>query len=84
MPTLGTVHLVYCGMKTRELIPEPRRNCGKYFRRMLSLIGCPMAKNKRACATLVNTSFKGFVFSNNDQERELGCLHRREKLGVNH
>ena len=43
MPTLGTVHLVYCGMKIHELIPEPRRNCGKYFQRMLSLIDCPMS-----------------------------------------
>ena len=82
MPTLGTVHFVYCGMKMHELIQEPRRNCGKYFSRLLSLIDCPMAKNAKAYVTLRNTLFKGFVLNNSDQEREIGCLRRREKLGV--
>ena len=37
MPTLSTVHFVYCGMKLHELLSEARRNCRKYSQRLLYL-----------------------------------------------
>ena len=80
MPTLSTLHFVYCGMKLHELLPEARRNCGKYFQRLLYFIDSPIAKNNKACATLKNTLYKGFVLNNSDQEKSLGCLCRKEKL----
>ena len=72
MPTLSTLHFVYCGMKLHELLPEARRNCGKCFQRLLYFIDSPIAKNNKACATLKNTLYKGFVLNNSDQEKSLG------------
>ena len=80
MPTLETVYFVHCAIKLQEEIPQPRQNCGKYFQRLLALINSPMAKNEKACSTLKNTLVKGFVLHNSDNEKQVGCLRRREKL----
>ena len=80
MPTLGTVYFIHCAVTLQEMIPEPRQRCGKYFQRLLALIDSPMAKNEKACSTLKNTLFKAFVLQNSDQEKQIGCLRRREKL----
>ena len=82
MPTFDTVYFVYCAIKLQEKIPQPRQNCGRYFQRLLALINSPMANNERACSTLKNTLFKGFVLNNSDNERQVGCLRRREKLST--
>ena len=78
MPTLGTVYFVHFAVTLQEMIPEPRQRCGKYFQRLLALIDSPMAKNEKACSTLKNTLFK--ALQNSDQEKQIGCLRRHEKL----
>ena len=80
MPTLASVNFVHCAMFLHNALPEPRKNCGNYFRRLLSLIDCPIAKITEACLTLSNTLFKGFVLNSSDSESSLGCLRRKEKL----
>ena len=82
MPTLASVNFVHCAMFLHNALPEPRKNCGKYFRRLLSLIDCPIAKITKACLTLSNTLFKGFVLNSSDRESSLGCLRRKEKLST--
>ena len=82
MPTLASVNFVHCAMCMHNALPEPRKNCGKYFRRLLSLIDCPIAKITKAGLTLSNTLFKGFVLNSSDSESSLGCLKRKGKLST--
>ena len=82
MPTLATVNFVHCAMNLHESLSKTRRNCVKYFSRLLSYIDSPIAKIEKACKTLSNTLFKGFVLNSSDRESSLGCLRRREKLST--
>ena len=79
-PTLNTVFFVHCSVIVHQKIPEPRRNCCNYFRKLISRIDATISNDQRVCQTLTNVIYKGYVLNNSDRERELGCLRRKEKL----
>ena len=83
LPTLNTVFFVHCAITAHENIPECRRNCTIYFKKLLSYIDAPISQNENACQTATNVVYKAYVLNNSDTERELGCLRRKEKLSNN-
>ena len=53
--------------------------CNKYFAELLATIHAHIAGNKAACSFLANIIMKAFAINNNDKEKALGCLRRKEK-----
>ena len=80
LPTLNTVVFVHRSMIVHGKITEPRRNCCKYLKNLMSHIDTERASNEKICQTLTNIVYKAYVQNNSDRERELGCLRRMEKL----
>jgi len=80
VPTLGDVYFVHCAVHLHEKLQEPRKHCGNYVTRLLSIIDSRMAQNKSSCHSLKNIIFKAYAANSNERERELGCLRRQEKL----
>ena len=82
LQTLNTVFFVHCSMIVHGKIPEPRRNCCKYFKNLISHLDTEIASNEKIWQTLTNIVCKAYVQNNNDRERELGCLRGKEKLST--
>ena len=51
--------------------------CGKCFQWLLAIIDSLMANGEKACSTLKNTLFKGFVLHDSLEEKLLGCFGRK-------
>ena len=62
-------------MTVHGKIPEPRRNCCKYFKNLISHIDTEIGSNEKICETLTNIVYEAYVQNNSDLERE-----RKEKL----
>ena len=69
IPTLNTVFFVHCAITAHENIPECRRNCTIYFKKLLSYINAPISQNENACQTATNVVYKAYVLNNSDTER---------------
>ena len=77
MPTLSTVYFVHTAYNVNANL---KLRCNIYFAELLSTINVPIAGNKAACSSLANIILKAFIINNNDREKALGCLRRKEKL----
>ena len=80
VPTLSTVFFVHVAHQTHGALPPGKARCRNYLKRLYSNIDAPIANIADACLTLSNIILKAFVLNDNDRERELGCLRRKEKL----
>ena len=83
IPTLSVVFFVHSAMLLHQNLPNCRKNCCTYFRKLLSCIDAPIAQNEKVCKTLTNVIFKAYVLNNSDREKQIGCLRRKEKLSSN-
>ena len=77
LPTLSTVYFVHTAYNVNANL---KLRCNIYFAELLSTINVPIAGNKAACSSLANIILKAFIINNNDREKALGCLRRKEKL----
>ena len=80
LPTLNTVYFVHCAINLHNKLEVPRRNCNKYFKKLLAFIDVPLALNDKACNSLTNILFKAFALNVSDNQKQKGCLRRAEKL----
>ena len=80
LPTLNTVYFVHCAINLHNKLELPRKNCSKYFRKLLTFVDAPLALNDKACNSLTNILFKAFSLDVSDNEKQKGCLRRAEKL----
>ena len=80
VPTFTTVYFVHNAINLYNLLDSCRKSCCEYFQKLLSFIDAPFAQNERACKSITNILFKSYALHVDDNEKQKGCLRRKEKL----
>jgi hypothetical protein len=80
VPTLNVVFFVYSALEIHGRLSKAKKHCNGYVIKLLYYVDVPFPVDEKLCRTLVNTICKAYVLNESDQEKQSGCLRRKEKL----